>query len=456
MSSKRDLVEAHSFSRRRLVTAFVSGAPGGREVEPVRPGRMVVGGVAIAVLLVAGAAVAGQISPRTPSNWLEPGIVISKETGSSYAVLEDKSLHPLANPISGQLLYGPGLGTSTVRQEEINKQDIGTTIGIYGAPDNLPTSDQLVGSGWTACTNGEGGLKFHVAAEPQVTPSTANEAAIVASGRDHYLLAPTPSGVVRLALPADGGLRTKVTNQVGLAGADPVRVTDEWLALFPGGPALDDGSFPVDRLGRRASYAGELGDESLTVGTLVEFRDGRVYLLGDDAPVPLSPFSVEAYRALVDNEEPRRIDVLGGDIRDQEPLWPDATVTRFDGQLCTVLTAAPGRPAYATLASSPVGDADATRIGKAVQTSVDPGRGAYVRVAGHGDARGGQQVVIDAQGRRFRLGGPGEDTATRLGYGSYDPPTVPDSWVERFGCGPELSREAALLPPDPRDTCRER
>ena len=46
MATKKDLVEAYSFSRRRLVTAFVSGAPGGREVEPARPGRTIVGGVA--------------------------------------------------------------------------------------------------------------------------------------------------------------------------------------------------------------------------------------------------------------------------------------------------------------------------------------------------------------------------------------------------------------------------
>ncbi len=48
MSSKKDLVEAHSFNRRRLITAFVSGAPGGREVEPVRYGRTLVGGLVLA------------------------------------------------------------------------------------------------------------------------------------------------------------------------------------------------------------------------------------------------------------------------------------------------------------------------------------------------------------------------------------------------------------------------
>ena len=64
MATKRDLVEAHQFSRRRLITAFVSGAPGGREVEPARPGRALVGGLALALLVVAGGAVTGLIFGR--------------------------------------------------------------------------------------------------------------------------------------------------------------------------------------------------------------------------------------------------------------------------------------------------------------------------------------------------------------------------------------------------------
>jgi hypothetical protein len=62
MPTRRDLVEAQSFNRRRLVTAFLSGAPGGREVDPARPWRLVVGGVALAVLLTAGAGVSGVLA----------------------------------------------------------------------------------------------------------------------------------------------------------------------------------------------------------------------------------------------------------------------------------------------------------------------------------------------------------------------------------------------------------
>lgn len=81
MATTRDLVEAYSFSRRRLVTAFVSGAPRGREVEPARPGRTIVGGIALAVVLLAGAALSGVLAGRTDVDWNNPGPVINNHNG---------------------------------------------------------------------------------------------------------------------------------------------------------------------------------------------------------------------------------------------------------------------------------------------------------------------------------------------------------------------------------------
>ena len=37
---------------------------------------------------------------------------------------------------------------------------------------------------------------------------------------------------------------------------------------------------------------------------------------------------------------------------------------------------------------------------------------------------------------------------SKLGYGGYDVPTIPDAWIEQFGCGPELSTQAAMSEPD--------
>jgi len=63
MATSKHLLEAHRFNRRRLVAAFLSGTPGSREVEPPRPARTVVAGLVLAVLVVAGAAIAGILLP---------------------------------------------------------------------------------------------------------------------------------------------------------------------------------------------------------------------------------------------------------------------------------------------------------------------------------------------------------------------------------------------------------
>jgi hypothetical protein len=55
--TNKDLVEADAFDRRRLVQSFVSGTSARRRSGSVSPGRIIVVGVLLAVLLLAGAAV---------------------------------------------------------------------------------------------------------------------------------------------------------------------------------------------------------------------------------------------------------------------------------------------------------------------------------------------------------------------------------------------------------------
>lgn len=81
MVTDKDLLEANSFSRRRLVTAFVSGAPTGREVEPAHPSRTIVGGLALAIVLVVGAALADAPSGDDGDRASSPDPSISRTTG---------------------------------------------------------------------------------------------------------------------------------------------------------------------------------------------------------------------------------------------------------------------------------------------------------------------------------------------------------------------------------------
>ena len=51
MTSRKDLLEAQAFTRRRLLAVLVAGAPGGREPEPAGTGRALLGGFVVAVLV---------------------------------------------------------------------------------------------------------------------------------------------------------------------------------------------------------------------------------------------------------------------------------------------------------------------------------------------------------------------------------------------------------------------
>ena len=180
MATKKDLTEAYAFSRRRLVTAFVSGAPGGREVEPARPGRTIVGGLALAVLLVAGAAVAGIFSPRVDPTWADgPGLIISKESGAAYVITaveegEEPVLRPVINITSAKLILGAEATPTIIPDEYIDQEQRGDDIGILGAPANVPGPDRLVDDGWTACTDPATGLRLDVSARRLVLVDQAN------------------------------------------------------------------------------------------------------------------------------------------------------------------------------------------------------------------------------------------------------------------------------------------
>jgi type VII secretion protein EccB len=449
VSTKRDLVEAHAFSRRRLVTAFVSGAPGGREVEPVRPGRTVVGGLALGVLLVAGAAIASFINPPTPQGWLNQGIVLAKETGARYVVTEDgEPLRPVINSVSAQLILGSDVEPTSVERAEIDKQELGDPIGIFGAPDSLPSTELLVPTGWTACTNPERGMQVRIDRETGagLTPTSG-------------VVVEDPQGGLHVIghAASDGGAHRyafddlNLVNQTSLSGSTTFRVSNDWLNLFPEGPALDESSFAVEGAGEPPSYADQVGGlDGATVGDVVELN-GNFYLLGREAPLVVGPFAAQVYQ-LTTGEAPSPIGSLdaGTEVPDDLSRWPETFPERLAGnEACAVLDATAGEPARTLLAGEPAEEASAAQVGDAVRVSVAPGLGAYVRTAGHGEATGGQPWVLDSAGQRYRLGGEPEETATLLGYGSYPVPTIPDAWIERFGCGPELSQLSALAAPNP-------
>lgn len=461
MATKKDLVEAHAFSRRRLVTAFVSGAPGGREVEPTRPGRMLVGGIALSLLLLAGAAVAGFLVGRPPAQWLDEGsFVISKDTGEQYVVLrggEDPLLQRVPNYVSAQLLLGePDLTPYTVRDKYIRQVSLGEDLGIERAPAGLPSADELISQGWTACTDGGAGTKLTVRAETGAT-ELVDSAFLVSSAGRLWLIATAPDvagrdgRAYRYQLPADPTAVGALADRLGFGATGQAPAVDAaWLNLFPLGAPLSAEQFGVDDPGRPARYAGVQTDLSrYRTGDLLLSPTGGYYLLGDEQPQRLSDFAGVLYDSVVAPAQGLEADMradLGLPEYPQE--WPDTLPEAVTGgPLCGVLYPRPDAPSRVVLATDPDAGAspEGLRRGRH-DVDVEPGGGAYVLSGADEATADGTPYVIDAKGTKYSLVGP--LVPGYIGYGDTAPPVVPNAWLELFDEGVPLSVNAARRVPE--------
>ena len=466
MATKKDLVEAHAFSRRRLVTAFVSGAPGGREVEPVRPGRVLIGGIALSVLLMAGAAVAGFLLGRPPAQWLEAGsFVISKDTGEQYVVLrggDDPMLQRVPNYVSAQLLIGKAeLTPYTVRDKYIRREKLGEDLGIDSAPAGLPSASELVDDGWTACTGAGVGIELAVQQRPTVEDLT-DSAFLVSNGARLWLIATAPpvgnqqGRAYRFEMPRDATEASTIGDKLGF-GASAIEVDDEWLNLFPLGAPLEKPAFGVTSAGERVPYGDTNVDlSSYRVGDLLLASTGDYYLLGDESVQPLSEFAGMVYDVVGSPAEQ-----LDGDLRARfgdagsPPEWPASLPAAVgNGSLCAVLHPEAGQVPTVSLATNPTGLADPTGSADAEDpvrpgrhaVDVEPSAGAYVLSGSHDSATGGTPYVVDTKGARYEL--RGAEVPGYIGYGDVDPPVVPSSWMVFFEQGVPLSTNSARRMPE--------
>jgi hypothetical protein len=458
MATKRDLVEAHAFSRRRLVTAFVSGAPGGREVEPARPGRTVVGGVALGVLLMAGAAVSGVLAGRTAVDWNNPGLVISKDKGQPYVITRE-SRHPVLDPVinitSARLILGSSVEPVIVPEDTIQEQTIGPEIGILGAPATVPDTDELVETGWSACTASGQGIRTYVAPKPQAAVAPG-DGFVVESAGDRWLIATSAAGTGAyryLLPPAAGGAQDRFLQSVGLGvGNEAVRVPSQWLDLWPAGGDLSWQSFgiPGSAYGRTVSYGDQIHVPQGQVGDLVQVGDIG-YLLGPDGPIRLSAFAQGVYQASTPPSggfrtfQQRTMDRDAVVSPYADASWPAGQLTPASGELCAVLDAKAGARPEAVLATDPgeLATADGVPADER-DAGVAARAGAYVLSADFSQTTHGLPYLVDLKGASHVLEGGAAD---RLGYAGYDAPVVPDTWIKLFSPGAVLSPSLALCEP---------
>ncbi|MCU1433124.1 MAG: type secretion protein EccB [Actinotalea sp.] len=462
MASKKELLEAQTFSRRRLLTAFVSGAPGGRELEPTKPLRAVVGGVALTGLLVGGSLAFGLLSPTLPAGWDHNSLIVTKEGGSRYVAI-DQVLYPVLNTTSARLLIPAGeFDVVSVGEDKIAQAERGPTVGIPGAPDDLPAPAALVRTGWLSCTGPRGGSATVLSTDEEVgalvtagqeavdgaAAGAAGQGVLVQTAGDVYLV----TGGLRHLVPRDQQ-RSGVLRAIGRDTETAWEVDARWLNLFPPGSALD----PVALEGSTAPVpAGTDVPPGAVVGSVLAVdgdEDQRYVITADGDLAPLSPFAERLYRLGAGAGIGEQIEVTAAQIASLSTTsaaapadWPAVRpVPLPEGEVgCALLvtgTSEDGEPLPAQVHL--VGtDEVVVEPGSAV-VQVDVAAGALVEAVAGTGLRGTVQLV-DRTGTAFALPDAATtDVLAQLGYAADDVTPVPQAWLSLFATGPALSRAAA-------------
>lgn len=431
MASKQELIQAQRFSRRRLLTAFTSGAPGGRELEPAKPLRGVVLGIVLAVILAVGTLIAGTFTGTLPDGWRESSVVVVGGEGTRYAVIEGRA-YPVLNIASGRLATGQAevLEVSATDLDEVERVE--TPIGIVGAPDSVPAADRLVDGAWTACV-ADAGLSTRISQAAVPTPRPMADIVQDQNGATYYV-----AGSLRHAI-TDPDLVAPM--QTALQVGEPRIVPATWLNLLPPGAPLR----LIQVRGAGDGATGDAGQLGLRIGELVETTaaDGSVtgtYVVGEDSRlVALDPFELEIYRGFADPSlvTPQQLSAAeAGPLRDEDTRlggedWPHSVAPESGDATCVRLDQT-SDGAQVTVSPEP----EMLEPG----AHVDPGRGAFVRSVGTG---GGQTwAFVSEEGVHYPLADLAD--AEALGYSDDDAVEMPAAWAGLFETGPLLSREAAM------------
>lgn len=461
MGSPAELVEAHTFERRRLASALVSGSPHPGREDQRGPVRAVVGGLALAVLLCAGAVVARLLSPGPPDDWTSRGLIVSEDTGQAFVIVPEDAddgadegagaeLRPVANLTSARLVLGSDVEPTVVSQDAIDGQRVGPEIGVPDAPTSPPPPALLVQTGWTACATAAREPVLRMGAVvPQPVPGAAE---VVAVDGVFYLVADAqvdgePPAAYALPLP-DTDAVDNLLVALGLpARVLAPRVPRAWLDLVPTGAPLSWASFGLSGAGTRPTGWAAAGvPDRAGVGDVLVDPAGDAVVMTRDGPAGLDPFAaaVYAHTRMPTGSAPAvvpvrrlpdlaRVRLPAGDLH-----WPTRLPEPIGADPCAVLVTTGDSAAIVRLARAPEGDG--VLDPGAAGVTVEPGHGALVR-----DARAGRDpapVLVDATGRAHPV--EGEDTLDRLGYADVVVPTVPHAWVRLFEAGAPLSRDRAL------------
>lgn len=478
MQSRRDQVQAYSFTVSRLTSGMLAADPDALDTPMGRTRRGAVIGFFIGLLLCAGFTVFGVLFPRDSDDWRQPGVLITeKETGARY-LYGDGLLRPVLNYASAKLVTGKDGKVQQVSRGTLADVPRGTPIGIPGAPDSLPAPDQLTDSAWQVCATSraaDDGTR-----EPTTTlgagtaPDGAREL-----GADEALLVTARDGRKSTAYLLWRGRRLRLDaghgalQSLGYGTTEPLPVGAAFLAAVPAGPDL---SAPEVR--GRGAKGPVLGGEQRRVGQYFVVRTPgsaeQYYLLDRAGLVPLTLTELQLLRG-----DPRtREQAYAGQeasvvvLQPDEAgghLAPDAAAAATSGALptrppkplaprtgtvpCLKVTpegAMPRRAFVRVPAAYATGRPVISREGVAPGCpapdliGVRPGSGVLAMPTSAGAGTSGARYLVTGDGVKYPLAASA--VAGQLSYADSDVVRLPSALLRLLPTGPVLDPERAARP----------
>jgi type VII secretion protein EccB len=460
MATRRDQLHSYQFMTQRVISAFVMRETDPQQ-SPLRRGvGAVFGGIMVAVLVAAGFGIYGIITKTGADGWKTDGaVVIEKETGASFVYFQGV-LTPTLNYTSAALVAGRSDQVFRVSSKSLAEASRGTTVGIPGAPDSLPTAKNRVGLPWTICatpgTDNSGNAISTVTLAVATRPTGArvlaeegllvrdrqeNQTYLVWHGRRHRIQTPD------LVLPALFGAPT------------PVPAGTAWLNSLDAGS--DIARITIDDRGASSSAV-----PGRNVGDVLIAQTGsgeQHYLVFDDGVAAITPLQLAILRA---EQEVRPDTVPVSQVNSfpnssrlrpaqGETAPPQDVPALFQAgggdQLCAVTSDARGLASVEVGGSvpgldtaTPTGSATVEGVPLADRVLVPSGKVAVVRVLGSPTADAGPYYLVTDLGIRYAAAN--DQVLNMLGYPPEQAVDAPAALVSRIPAGPTLDPARALRP----------
>lgn len=260
-------------------------------------------GIAVAVVFAVGCIILSMIMPRGVMRDSDL-LVADRDTQALYVRINDK-LHPVLNITSANLILEKTKKPVLVKPSELSKLPRGPLVGIFGAPERMPSPDANISdSSWAVCDTASptGTMKVTVIGAPMVTDDSIGAlpegSAILARFGDETDLVynghRTPIDIHDKAVALAVGLDTSIPPPVAMSRGlhDALAATPQLVVP------------PIAAAGTPAPPEWAL-NSSVVIGSIVKVRhvDGpdQLYVVLTDGLQPIS--SVTA--AIIRNADPR-------------------------------------------------------------------------------------------------------------------------------------------------------